>query len=143
MFTSKLWSATGAVVAVGRHRDYYVRLPSDHTYWRNRRYLKPVRPLVADPPSFSASCPPVPDTTSTVTMTAASVSPMAPTAQPAPAVKLIVSTFPQPVDNRRTRVVPYHALRLIRGIFGMQFCFLPDYAGYLVVDSSDTLFYLF
>lgn len=68
---SKLWSATG-IVAVGRCRDYYVRLPSGGTYWRNRRYLKPVSPLVL---SLPASCLPVPDAPSAVTVAAGSAVP--------------------------------------------------------------------
>ena len=41
-----LWDRTGAIVGVGNRRDYHVRLPSGRTYWRNRRYLRPLRPMV-------------------------------------------------------------------------------------------------
>ena len=37
---SKLWSVTGIVVAIGRNRDYLVKLPSGRVYWRNRRFLR-------------------------------------------------------------------------------------------------------
>jgi len=37
---TKLWSATGVVVAIGQRRDYYVKLPSGRVYWRNRRFLR-------------------------------------------------------------------------------------------------------
>lgn len=41
-----LWDRTGAIVGVGSRRDYHVRLPSGRTYWRNRRFLRPLRPMV-------------------------------------------------------------------------------------------------
>ncbi|XP_065182282.1 uncharacterized protein LOC135812991 [Sycon ciliatum] len=45
---TKLWRTTGVVVAIGRNRDYMVKLPSGRVYWRNRRLLKPA-PAVAPP----------------------------------------------------------------------------------------------
>ena len=45
-----LWDRTGAIVGVGSRRDYHVRLPSGRTYWRNRRYLRPLRPMVTVSP---------------------------------------------------------------------------------------------
>ena len=38
---TKEWTATGTVVAIGRNRDYYVKMPSGRVYWRNRRFLRP------------------------------------------------------------------------------------------------------
>ena len=32
------------VVAIGRHRDYYVKMPSGRVFWRNRRFLRPYVP---------------------------------------------------------------------------------------------------
>ena len=44
-----LWDRTGAIVGIGNRRDYLVRLPSGRVYWRNRRYIRPLRPLVTVP----------------------------------------------------------------------------------------------
>ena len=41
-----LWKSTGIVVAIGRNRDYIVKLPSGRAYWRNRRFLRPYVPSV-------------------------------------------------------------------------------------------------
>ena len=38
----KLWDIVGTVVEIGRYRDYLVKLPCGKTYWRNRRFLRPV-----------------------------------------------------------------------------------------------------
>ena len=51
---SGMWDRTGVITAVGRRRDYLVRLPSGRIYWRNRRYLRPQRALIAE----SAPAPP-------------------------------------------------------------------------------------
>ncbi|XP_043241537.1 uncharacterized protein LOC122391560 isoform X1 [Amphibalanus amphitrite] len=40
------WDRTGIVVGVGDHRDYLVKLPSGRVLWRNRRFLRPHRPLL-------------------------------------------------------------------------------------------------
>ena len=50
-----LWDRTGTIVGVGNRRDYFVRLPSGRTYWRNRRYLRPLRPLVTVSPGSSGN----------------------------------------------------------------------------------------
>ena len=34
------WEKTGVVVAVGKNRDYLVKLPSGRVLWRNRRFLR-------------------------------------------------------------------------------------------------------
>ena len=41
---TKRWSQRGTIVAVGKHRDYYVKLPSGRVYWRNRVFLRPYLP---------------------------------------------------------------------------------------------------
>ena len=41
---SKRSSQCGTIVAVGKHRDYYVKLPSGRVYWRNRVFLRPYLP---------------------------------------------------------------------------------------------------
>ena len=41
---SKGWSQRGTIVAVGKHRDYYVKLPCGHVYCRNRVFLHPYLP---------------------------------------------------------------------------------------------------
>ena len=38
---SKGWSQRGTIVATGKHRDYYVKLPCGHVYCRNRVFLRP------------------------------------------------------------------------------------------------------
>eukprot|EP00117_Sycon_ciliatum_P031337 scpid17782/ scgid3606/ Retrotransposable element Tf2 155 kDa protein type 1 len=62
---TKQWSIRGVIVAVGNHRDYLVKLPSGRIYWRNRRFLRPYRPLVpaplvVQPAAADASSPPPP-----------------------------------------------------------------------------------
>ena len=42
-----LWDRTGRVVAIGRHRDYLVKTPSGRVLWRNRRLIRPYRPVHA------------------------------------------------------------------------------------------------
>ena len=48
-----LWDRTGVIVGIGKRRDYFVRLPSGRAYWRDRRYLRPLRPLVTVSPGSS------------------------------------------------------------------------------------------
>ena len=44
---TKRWSKRGVIVAIGKHRDYFVKLPSGRVYWRNRRFLRPFVPPIA------------------------------------------------------------------------------------------------
>ena len=44
---TKRWSQRGVIVAIGKHRDYFVKLPSGRVYWRNRRFLRQFVPPVA------------------------------------------------------------------------------------------------
>ena len=46
---SKLWSSSGVIVALGRNRDYLVKVPSGRTYWRNHRFLRPLITSVIPP----------------------------------------------------------------------------------------------
>ena len=41
---TKRRSQRGTIVAVSKHRDYYVKLPSGRVYWRNRVFLRPYLP---------------------------------------------------------------------------------------------------
>ena len=50
---TKLWDRRGVIVAIGRHRDYYVRMRSGRVYWRNRRFLRPFIPLICSSESSS------------------------------------------------------------------------------------------
>ena len=52
---TKLWSSSGIVVAVGKNRDYDVKLPSGRVYRRNRRFLRPVVPALPPSPSNTSS----------------------------------------------------------------------------------------
>ena len=45
-----LWDRSGVIVGIGSQRDYLARLPSGRTYWRNRRYLRPLWPMVTETP---------------------------------------------------------------------------------------------
>ena len=48
------WDRRGVIVGVGRRRTYLVKLPNGRIYWRNRRFLRPHRPLLAsdvEPPA--------------------------------------------------------------------------------------------
>ena len=57
---TKLWDRRGTIIGIGRSRDYLVKLPSGRTLWRNRRYLRPFRPLI------SSRAPPVTSPTPTL-----------------------------------------------------------------------------
>ena len=49
---TKLWSASGKIVAIGPNRNYMVKLPSGRVYWRNRRFLRPrISPVPTSPPA--------------------------------------------------------------------------------------------
>ena len=54
---TKLWSTTGTVVAIGAHRDYYVKLPSGRVFWRNRRFLRPLITAVPPDPALPTPTP--------------------------------------------------------------------------------------
>ncbi|XP_043228769.1 uncharacterized protein K02A2.6-like [Amphibalanus amphitrite] len=41
------WDRTGVIVGVGQRRTYLVKMPSGRIYWRNRRFLRPHRPMLA------------------------------------------------------------------------------------------------
>ena len=43
-----LWDRTGVISGIGNFRKILVRLPSGRMYWRNRRFLRPVRPLITE-----------------------------------------------------------------------------------------------
>ncbi|XP_063886394.1 uncharacterized protein LOC135114421 [Scylla paramamosain] len=47
------WDKVGVVMSVGKARTYEVRVPSGRVYWRNRRFLRPVR-NTDDPPQCEA-----------------------------------------------------------------------------------------
>ena len=51
-----LWDRTGIISGIGRFRSFLIRLPSGRLCWRNRRFLRPVRPLIAEnQPTLSQS----------------------------------------------------------------------------------------
>lgn len=39
------WSLVGMIVGIGHRRDYLVRMGSGRILWRNRRFLRPHRPM--------------------------------------------------------------------------------------------------
>ena len=43
-----LWDRSGVISGAGNFRSYLVKMPSGRLYWRNRRFLRPVRPLVPE-----------------------------------------------------------------------------------------------
>ena len=43
---TKLWSTTGVIVAIGKNRDYFVKLPSGRVHWRKRCFLRPLVPAI-------------------------------------------------------------------------------------------------
>ncbi|XP_066969110.1 uncharacterized protein [Macrobrachium rosenbergii] len=55
--TSHRWDKVGVVMSFGRSRDYEIRFPSGHVWWRNRRFLRPVPPLSVDPSPLSPVAP--------------------------------------------------------------------------------------
>ena len=46
--TTGRWDRTGTVVAIGARRSYSVKMPSGRLYWRNRRFLRPYRPMIPE-----------------------------------------------------------------------------------------------
>ena len=38
--TNKRWDRIGDIIAIGKNRDYHVKLPSGRVFWRNRRFLR-------------------------------------------------------------------------------------------------------
>ncbi|QQP42182.1 Uncharacterized protein FKW44_016766, partial [Caligus rogercresseyi] len=47
-YVTKPWDCVGRVIAVGRSRDYRIRLPSRRCVWRNRKFLRWI-PTKLDP----------------------------------------------------------------------------------------------
>ena len=44
-----LWDRVGVIVGVGRRRDYLIKMGSGRVMWRNRRFLRPHKPLAPIP----------------------------------------------------------------------------------------------
>ncbi|KAF0302300.1 hypothetical protein FJT64_025599 [Amphibalanus amphitrite] len=52
------WNRIGVIVGVGQRRTYLVKTASGKVLWRNRRYLRPYRPLLTEPtPPVAPSAP--------------------------------------------------------------------------------------
>ncbi|KAF0304008.1 hypothetical protein FJT64_000313 [Amphibalanus amphitrite] len=52
------WNRIGVIVGVGQRRTYLVKTASGRVLWRNRRYLRPYRPLLTEPtPPVAPSAP--------------------------------------------------------------------------------------
>ncbi|KAF0310863.1 hypothetical protein FJT64_018275 [Amphibalanus amphitrite] len=47
--TTGRWNRIGVIVGVGQRRTYLVKTASGRVLWRNRRYLRPYRPLLTEP----------------------------------------------------------------------------------------------
>lgn len=45
---SRRWEKVGVIVGIGAHRDYLVKMGSGRVMWRNRKYLRPHRPLLPE-----------------------------------------------------------------------------------------------
>ncbi|XP_043243517.1 uncharacterized protein LOC122392555 [Amphibalanus amphitrite] len=43
---TRRWDRTGVIVGIGRRRSYLVKLPSGRIWWRNRRFLRPLRSML-------------------------------------------------------------------------------------------------
>ena len=43
-----LWEKAGVIVGIGSHRDYLVKMGSGHIMWRNRKFLRPRRPMLPE-----------------------------------------------------------------------------------------------
>ncbi|XP_043200358.1 uncharacterized protein LOC122369578 [Amphibalanus amphitrite] len=55
------WNRIGVIVGVGQRRTYLVKTASGRVLWRNRRYLRPYRPLLTEPtPPVAPSAPRAP-----------------------------------------------------------------------------------
>ena len=52
-----LWNRVGVIVGVGQRRTYLVKTASGRVYWRNRRFLRPYRPLMETGAQLRAPAP--------------------------------------------------------------------------------------
>ena len=107
--TTGRWDRTGIVVAIGARRSYSVKMPSGRLYWRNRRFLRPHRPLVpetaaerraADGAAHRPSTRPARPVSGTGMLQPAGLPRRADTADPAPAPALRRSTRPRDPPRR-------------------------------------------
>lgn len=55
------WNKLGVVVGTGKHRDYYIKVPSGRLHWRNCRFLRLCPETPAPSPSESHSVTPAAD----------------------------------------------------------------------------------
>ena len=46
--TTKRWNRQGIIVGVGSRREYLVKMGSGRVLWRNRRFLRPHRPMLPE-----------------------------------------------------------------------------------------------
>ena len=53
--TTGRWDRVGMIVGIGQRRTYLVRTASGRVLWRNRRYLRPYRPLLTEPATSTPS----------------------------------------------------------------------------------------
>ena len=81
--TTGRWDRVGVIVGIGQRRTYLVRTASGRVLWRNRRFLRPYRPLLTEP---APSTPPAAAATREPAAGVPSTTPAAATREPAAAV---------------------------------------------------------
>ena len=109
--TTGRWNRIGVIVGIGQRRTFLVRTASGRVLWRNRRYLRPYRPLLTEPapavtPPTQRSAPADPQRSASAdgaAVTTQQPPPAAGDAQPSPAVE---AAAPAPRRSRRRRRAP-------------------------------------
>ena len=84
--TTKRWDRTGTIVGIGSRRTYLIKMVSGRTLWRNRRFLRPYRPLIIQHSAAPAASATPAAATAAATAVATAVAPgtASPTAALAP-----------------------------------------------------------
>ena len=101
--STKRWDRTGVIVEIGSRRTYLVKLKSGRVLWRNRRFLRPHRPLIIQ---HSAAQPMAPSSTRPVEPAVAGLETAARTAAAAPAPGTAAPDARTPRRGDRSRRPP-------------------------------------
>lgn len=101
-FTTRRWDRTGVIVGIGSRRTYLLKLKSGRILWRNRRFLRPHRPLI----EHSAGLPVAPTSAPPTAPSAAAPRPAAQTAAAAPTPSTAAPVAQAPRRGSRSRQPP-------------------------------------
>ena len=116
-----LWDSTGTISGLSQQRrSFLVRTPSGRIYWRNRRFLRPLRPLITvggQPSTSPADAPsPAPEVAVTEPSTPRTVAPAAAAAaSPSTSSSVSASASSSPADSTDRESEPRSPPALRRG----------------------------